>query len=198
MTRDIKNILLYSIIALIYGVLLTPLIVSTSLFFPYITGKAFAFRILVELATLLYIVLVAFDRTFLPKKGTILTAIVAFTVVLGISTFTAEDPSRSFWSNFERMEGYVTILHLFFFFVVTTSVFQTKRVWYALFNTTLGISVVLGLCAFADYDTARNNAFLVDIFKGIKYSSLLSLVIQLKLSVLQDHWVTQVILVCTH
>lgn len=127
MSQNTKNILLYSIIALIYAVFFTPLIISTSLFFPYIAGKAFAFRLLVELATLLYIVLVAFDRSYLPKKSAILASIVVFTAILGISTLTAEDPTRSFWSNFERMEGYVTILHLFFFFIVAASVFRTKK-----------------------------------------------------------------------
>lgn len=169
MNRTTKNALLYTIMALIYGVLFTPLIISTSLFFPYITGKAFAFRFLVEVATALYIVLVIFDRSYLPKKGTILTAIIAFTAVLGISTLTAEDPVKSFWSNFERMEGYVTILHLFFFFIVSSMVFRTKQAWYGLFNITLAISIALGLRAFADYNPSRNGVFLVEMFRGIKY-----------------------------
>lgn len=169
MNQNTKNILFYSIVTLIYAALFTPLIVDTSLFFPYITGKAFAFRLFVEIATTLYIVLTVFDRSFLPKKGTILTAILTFTVVLGISTFTAEDPSKSFWSNFERMEGYVTILHLLFFFIVSASVFRTRKAWYALFNTSLAISIALGLRAFADYDGGRNGTFLVEMFRGIKY-----------------------------
>jgi O-antigen ligase/tetratricopeptide (TPR) repeat protein len=155
--------------ALIYGVLFTPMIVSTSLFFPYITGKAFAFRFLVEAATALYIVLVIFDRSYLPKKGSILTAIIAFTAVLGLSTLNAEDPSKSFWSNFERMEGYVTILHLFCFFVVASVVFRTKQAWYGLFNTSIAISIALGLRAFADYNPSRSGAFIVEMFRGIKY-----------------------------
>lgn len=169
MNRTTKNALLYTIIALIYAVLFTPLIVSTSLFFPYITGKAFAFRLLVEIATALYIVLVIYDRSYLPKRGAILTTIIAFTAVLGISTLTAEDPSKSFWSNFERMEGYVTILHLFFFFIVSSVVFRTKQAWYGLFNTTIAISIALGLRAFADYNPSRNGAFIIEMFRGIKY-----------------------------
>lgn len=169
MSKNTKNILLYSIMTLIYAVFFTPLIISTSLFFPYITGKAFAFRLLVELATVLYIVLVVSDRSFLPKKGTILASIVVFTAVLGISTLTAEDPTRSFWSNFERMEGYVTVLHLFFFFVVTTSVFRAKQTWYALFNTSLVISIIIGLRAFADYDPSRDASLVIEFFKGIKH-----------------------------
>lgn len=169
MNQNTKNILLYSIITLIYATLFTPLIVDTSLFFPYITGKAFAFRLFVEVAIMLYIVLAAFDRSFLPKKGTILTAVLAFTVVLGISTFTAENPSKSFWSNFERMEGYVTILHLLFFFIVSASVFCTKKAWYTLFNISLAISIMLGLHAFADYNSGRNGSFLVEMFRGVKY-----------------------------
>lgn len=169
MNQNTKNIFLYSIIVLIYGVFLTPLIVDTSLFFPYITGKAFVFRVFVELATLLYIVLAIYDRSYLPKKSMILTTITIFTVILGVSTLNAVDPAKSFWSNFERMEGYVTILHLFFFFIVATSVFQSKKAWYALFNTSIGISVILGLRAFADYDPARNSTFMIETIKGVKY-----------------------------
>ncbi|MCF7865665.1 MAG: O-antigen ligase family protein [Candidatus Pacebacteria bacterium] len=169
MNRNTQNILLYTIIALIYGTLFVPLIVSTSLFFPYITGKAFIFRLFVEIATILYIVLAAFDRSFIPKRGTILTAVFTFTAVLGIATLTSVDVSKSFWSNFERMEGYITILHLFFYFVVVTSVLRTKKAWYALFNTSLAVSIVLGLRAFAEYDTSRDSAFLVEAVKGIKY-----------------------------
>jgi O-antigen ligase/tetratricopeptide (TPR) repeat protein len=99
----------------------------------------------------------------------ILTSVVAFTVVLGLVTWNAEDPSRSFWSNFERMEGYVTILHLFCFFIVTTSVFRTKKAWYALLNTSLVFSVILGLRAFADYDMSRDGAFVLKTMKGVKY-----------------------------
>lgn len=169
MNRNTQNIFLYTIIALIYGTLFVPLIVSTSLFFPYITGKAFVFRFFVELATVLYIVLAVFDRSFWPKKSTILSAVLVFTAVLGISTLTSVDVSKSFWSNFERMEGYVTILHLFFYFIVATSILRTKRAWYTLFNTSLAVSIVLGLRAFSEYDTTRDGAFIVETIKGIKY-----------------------------
>ncbi len=169
MNRNIQNTLLYSIIVLVYATLFVPLIVSTSLFFPYITGKAFTFRLLVELATLLYIALAVLDRSFLPKRSAILGAVVVFTAVLGISTLTAESPSRSFWSNFERMEGYVTIAHLFFFFLITTSVFQTKRAWYAFLNTSLAISICLGLVAFADYTNTRGKNIISQMMTGIKY-----------------------------
>jgi O-antigen ligase/tetratricopeptide (TPR) repeat protein len=173
MNRNVQNIFLYSIIALIYLTLTVPLLVSTSLFFPYITGKAFMFRLFVEIATLLYIVLATFNRAFLPRKSTILAAVAVFTVVLGVATMTSIDPEKSFWSNFERMEGYVTILHLFFFFVVTTSVFRTKQAWYALFNTTLAISVIIGLRAFSDYSPTQGSSSFTkavgETFKGIKF-----------------------------
>lgn len=173
MNRNVQNIFLYSIIALIYLTLSVPLLVSTSLFFPYITGKAFMFRLFVEIATLLYIVLATFNRDFLPKKSTILAAVAVFTVVLGVATMTSIDPSKSFWSNFERMEGYVTILHLFFFFVVTTSVFRTKKAWYALLNATLAISVIIGLRAFSDYSPTQGPSSFTkavgETFKGIKF-----------------------------
>lgn len=169
MNRTLQKTLQYGIYALLFATLFVPTIVSTSLFFPYITGKAFIFRFLVELMVLLYVGLVITDKSYLPKKGIVLYAVLAFTVVLGISTLTSENPSRSFWSNYERMEGYVTILHLLAFFLVTSSVLKIKKIWYSLFNVSLVASVLIGLRAFSDYEMNRSSGAFVETIKGIKY-----------------------------
>ncbi len=62
-----------------------------------------------------------------------------------VSTFVGADPFRSFWSNFERMEGYVTLIHLFAFFLVAASVLFRSNVWNLLLKTTLGVSVYISL-----------------------------------------------------
>src|SRR3989344_2701519 len=57
---------------------LTPLIVTGSFFFPFITGKAFFFRILVEVAVCAWVVLALLDRAYRPRISAIGIAIVAF------------------------------------------------------------------------------------------------------------------------
>lgn len=62
-----------------------------------------------------------------------------------ISTFIGADSFRSFWSNFERMEGYVTLVHFFAFFLVAASVLFRENIWDKLLKTTLGVSIYVSL-----------------------------------------------------
>ena len=151
MNRIIDNILKYSIMVMVYATLLTPFIVSGSLYFPYITGKAHMLRLFIEIGFALYIVLAVRSREFLPKKNPLTWAALIFTVILGFATYNAEDSVRSFWSNFERMEGYVHVLHMFAFFLMTTAVFKTRGSWFALLNTSLGLSIIMGIQGFMEY-----------------------------------------------
>ncbi|HEY1037143.1 MAG TPA: O-antigen ligase family protein [Candidatus Paceibacterota bacterium] len=150
MNRTFNKILEYTAIGSVFATVFVPLMVSVSLFFPYITGKAHLFRLLVLLATAAYLLLVIRDRSFLPRKNVLLWSSVAFAAVLGVATLTSVDPSRSFWSNFERMEGYVTILHLLALFIVSCSVLRTRALWAVLFSVSLGVSIVMGLQGFAE------------------------------------------------
>lgn len=130
---------------------LTPFIVSSTLFFPYITGKGFFFRILIELLFVLWIILVARDTKFLPRKTPLLYGVAAFIGVLILSTIFSVNPARSFWSNFERMEGLISYLHLFGYFIMLLSVAGTgepgerNRRWNIFFATTIVASLCMAL-----------------------------------------------------
>jgi len=103
-----------------------PFLVSSSFFFPFITTKAFAFRIIIEIIFAAWMLLALLDAEYRPKKSLILYAVLAFLVVIGLADLLGVSPLKSFWSNFERMEGYVTLLHLGMFFVVISSVFSAE------------------------------------------------------------------------
>lgn len=150
MNRSINKILEYAAVASIFATLFVPLIVSTSLFFPFISGKANIFRLLVLVATSIYLILVLRDRSYLPRKNVILWATVIFTAVLGLTTLTSIDPVKSFWSNFERMEGYITILHLLAFYIVSASVLRTRAMWATLFSMSLLVSIAVGIQGFLE------------------------------------------------
>lgn len=122
--------------------------VSGSLYFPYITGKAFIFRTLIIIAATLYLILVVRDKSYLPKKSTILWSLGGFVAILVLATITSVDPSRSFWSNFERMEGLVSILHLAAFFIISSSVIKGRQ-WFWLLHTSLFVSILTGLSAYS-------------------------------------------------
>ncbi|MEN9647248.1 MAG: hypothetical protein RLY57_52 [Candidatus Parcubacteria bacterium] len=118
-----------------------PFLVTSSLFFPYISGKNLFFRAVVEVVLVLWAVSCLQDKALRPKWGWILGIFAGFTVWVGIADAVGIDPLRSFWSNFERMEGYITLLHLLALFIVTASSI-TKDLWYKLIGWSVVISGV--------------------------------------------------------
>lgn len=132
---------------IVIGLLLTlflPLVVSSSLYFPFITGKNFAFRIIAEVVFALWIILALRDANYRPKKTWLLGLLTAFLVVVALATAYAIDPLRAFWSNQERMEGLISFLHLFAYFVVLTSILKTERAWWWFWHTSIGVSIIVG------------------------------------------------------
>lgn len=130
------------------GVFLLPLIVlivSDALFFPYITGKNFTFRIIVEIITGAWLALALLNDAYRPRRSWMLYAFALFVFVMALADLFGINPGRSFMSNFERMEGWVTLAHLFAYFVVVISVLTTERLWKLLWHTSLGVSVIVGI-----------------------------------------------------
>lgn len=125
--------------------LFLPMFVSTSLFFPFITGKNFAFRIIVEIVFALWVILALRDVAYRPKKTWLLGLVTIFLAVIALATAYAIDPYRAFWSNQERMEGLISFLHLFGYFVVLTSILKTERAWFWFWHTSIGVSVMVGI-----------------------------------------------------
>jgi O-antigen ligase/Flp pilus assembly protein TadD len=129
-----------------------PFIVATgefmpAMFFPYITGKNFIFRILVELTFLLYILLALREPKYRPRTSLIMWAVLAFVVWMALATALSVDPVKSFWSNFERMEGYVTVLHYGLYFMLLGAMLSVDNLWQRFFNFSIGASVVMGCYA---------------------------------------------------
>ena len=139
----LDQILRYCLITGIFFVPFIPFIVPSTMFFPFITGKNFTFRILVEILFGLYAVLAIRDVSFRPRFSWLLGAFGIFLVVIGIADLFGENPYKSFWSNFERMEGYITFLHLFGYFLILSAVLNTVKLWERLFQTSLFASVVM-------------------------------------------------------
>ncbi len=108
-----------------------------NLFFPYITGKNFAFRILVECALLCYALLALREPKYRPRLSNLMWAVVAFVAWMAIATIFSVDPVKSFWSNFERMEGYITTLHLFAYFLMVGAVVTAEKWWDRLFQVSV-------------------------------------------------------------
>src|SRR3989338_3610061 len=127
--------------------LFLPLLVPQSLFFPFITGKNFLFRAGVEIIFALWIFLMLRDKKWIPQKSLILFFVCLTVLILALSTIFGADPSRSFWSNYERMEGLVGHLHLLIYFLMLISIFKTDADWWAFFHVSFLANIVIGFYA---------------------------------------------------
>ncbi|MEK7478395.1 MAG: O-antigen ligase family protein [Patescibacteria group bacterium] len=128
-----KDILAWIIKSLLFIVPFVPLYIATGLFFPFITGKAFVFRVIIELAFVLWAVLAFFYKEYRPQKNVLFYSLAVFVGIVLLATIFGINPLRSFWSNFERMEGFITYLHLFAYFLVLGNMFK-KTDWFIFFN----------------------------------------------------------------
>ncbi|MEX1003137.1 MAG: hypothetical protein WDZ35_13550, partial [Crocinitomicaceae bacterium] len=134
------------VIAGLFLVPFIPFLVSGSFFFPFIVLKAFTWRIIVEVIFVAWLLLALLDERYRPKKSCLLYTVLAFLVVVGVANLFGVAPLKSFWSNFERMEGFISLLHLGAFFLVASSVFD-EGLWQKWWKTSLVASLLMAFYA---------------------------------------------------
>ncbi len=142
--RTLTNYYAWGIKLLLFVIPFLSLWISTSMFFPYITGRNFGFRILIEIALVLWVGLIILNKDYRPRATSILWTLLFFVAVVGVANLLGVDPYHSFWSRFERMEGYLMILHLAAYFLMLTTVFRAKKDWLVFFNLFLIAGVLVG------------------------------------------------------
>ncbi len=135
--KNLANYYVWAIKALVLIIPFLSVWIATSMFFPYITGRNFAFRILIEIALVLWGALAILKKEYRPRLTPIAIAVSIFVVIIGAADLLGIDPYNSIWSRLERMEGYMMILHLAAYFLILTSVFRTKKDWFVFFNSVL-------------------------------------------------------------
>ena len=140
-----KKVALWTALGSLFLIPFLALYVDNGLFFPFITGKNFAFRILVEIAFVAWVVLAVADKNYRPKFSWTFLFFGLFMVWMAIANSFAMNPHKAFWSNFERMEGYVALAHVFLFFVVSGSVLSVTKLWRKWWLTFLGGSFLVCL-----------------------------------------------------
>jgi len=134
--------LFFTVVGLLFAVLLVPLFVSNTLFFPFITGKNFSFRILVEIAALLWVVLLLREAQYRPKFSWLAISVVTFVAIVGIADIFSANPIKSFLSNFERMEGWITMAHLLVYFLMLGTLLKKWSIWEKFLQTSVAVSVI--------------------------------------------------------
>lgn len=137
---------------------LAPLLVASSFFFPFITGKAFYLRILIEVLVVAWAVLALLDRAYRPRFSWLGAIAIAFVTWMLIADSFAPNALKALWSNFERMEGWVLLVHLLGFLFAASAILRVEQKrratpptglvgWRAWFLTSLGVSLVVSAYA---------------------------------------------------
>ena len=139
---------------LLWGILLglalllwMPLIVSTSTLHPFVVGKTLYARAVIETVTALWIILLLYDRSYLPRRSWIVAIFGGYVVVAVLSALQGADIVHSVWGDYFRMLGVWNLFHWFLLTLVASSVLRTPKAWRTIFNVNLGVVILLSLLA---------------------------------------------------
>ncbi len=124
-------------------------IVSLSTLFPFIVGKYVWFRTVIDLSLIFFLLglLLRRDarqygiRLIKWLKSPLAIAVGVFAAVFVLAGFFGIDPKFSFWSNFERGEGGLQMLHFYLFFILLGVLLKDEKDWRKFFL----LSVIAGL-----------------------------------------------------
>lgn len=134
---------------------------NSGTFFPFISGKNIVFRALVEIAFAAWVVL-AFNHKqyrFEWKKSPLFIAYTLFIIILFFADLFGVDRYKSFWSNFERMEGFFGHLHFYLYFVVLHGFVRALSQWRLLLKLHVGGNVLVALWAVCQFLGAKGYFF---------------------------------------
>jgi len=149
MMNRLKTILFYLVVAALF----TPFLIDTHTYFPFITAKATAFRIIVGLMLVVWAFWLIRNKTSKesPISLTPLTkAILIFGVIIFISALFGIDFYYSLFSGNERMEGVFGIWHFIAFFLIITTTFKYLEIEKIL-KIQIGIGILYSIVALLAY-----------------------------------------------
>ncbi|MCA9360400.1 O-antigen ligase family protein [Candidatus Nomurabacteria bacterium] len=146
-----KDVLKAVVFIGLFAVPFLTLYVENDYFFPFITGKNFWFRIIVDVVFAAWIILALYEVKYRPKISGIVWSFGILLVIMFFANWFGLNPRSSFWSNFERMDGYVSLVHTFMYMLVLGSVLSTKEHWQKLLNTSLFVAFAVAFYGLAQY-----------------------------------------------
>ena len=154
--------LLVTVKILLFAAAFTPLVVGNAIF-PHTFDKLIFFRVLIELALIVFLILLfpklnnpSQDKKFATLytlhptpllKNPIFLSLLVFFSSMTISAIFAVNPYRAFWGDLERGEGFFGIIHYFLFFILTIFIFS-KKDWLIFLKLFCSIGIIVSTLAF--------------------------------------------------
>ncbi len=143
-------------LALLWGIrlgvlliLLTPFIYSMGTVFPLIVAKAIWSRSLIEIIFAFWVVLAARRPEYRPSRSWLVVIFALFVMAGLLAAFLGVSFQRSFWGNYERMQGIFDLAHWGVLLFVLISTFRGMKQWRLLLNAMVGVGLVVGLLGLA-------------------------------------------------
>ncbi len=138
-------------------------IVTKSTLFPFIVGKYVWFRGIMDISLIFFILGLLFEKNKEEDKKRIAEAwkkpltlaVASFVFFFTLSAAFARNRVVAFWSNFERGEGALQIIHLGIFFFLLIALFTKEEHWRKFFWVGLWSAILMllyGLGAGAGYN----------------------------------------------
>ncbi len=128
------------LLAVTFSLPLLAMIFSPSFLYPYIVGKAFVFRFLAIVGFSSFVYLALTNTEYKPRVSPYVFGFGVFTLAMLVSVLFSMDSVRSFWSNYERMEGYIELFSVFAVIVAITSARLKEIEWKRVFMVHVYVS----------------------------------------------------------
>ncbi|MFH0956041.1 MAG: O-antigen ligase family protein, partial [Candidatus Falkowbacteria bacterium] len=135
---------------LLYAVPFLALIFIEGFYFPFIITKTVFFRLLLQFGLSLYLLLLALNfKKYQPRFNLALILVVIFFFVQLAAAIFGLDFYKSFWSDFERMEGVISLIYLAVYLFLLQVFLRSRKDWLFYVRLILISSVLVSLYGLA-------------------------------------------------
>jgi len=125
--------------------LFAPLVYSSKYYFPFVGPKSLHFMFFCQIIFFAWLILAIYNKKYRPKMNAVFLTFGLFIFFMAVSSAFGVDPSRSFWSKFERMSGLLMWLNMFGFILAVSSTLKTIADWKRIFFISLGVASIVSV-----------------------------------------------------
>ena len=143
----------------------TPLVVTPSTYFPFVVGKAVFTRSIIEVLVALWSLLALIAPTYRPRRSLVLVLLGAGLVWSVVSALMGASPQRSFWSNYERMQGVFDAAHWVALAMVVACLLRGPGQWQALLNGNLAVGLAVAVLTIFQYFGVPDVPYFGDVLR---------------------------------
>ena len=164
----VERLLLGIVLGGLVLLLTVPLVFTATTIYPFVVGKALFSRLAIEIVVVAWATLAAVAPAYRPRRSTVLLLLGAGLAVAAASAILGVSPQRSFWSNYERMQGVVDSAHWAALALAGACVLRTREHWLALLHCNLAVGGVVAGLAVLQYFGVSEVPFYGDRLTGPK------------------------------